>query len=193
MLLRGIDNLPVIDIADITSRVRSAWPLAAQEMQDPYSQAGMLAVLNKLTKMSQSALLRFRILLNDRNNRISNGGLVLQPSFIPQHRREEIHQNSMLSRELQRQRFDRLNDDNFKLVRNFTDERRNLLHEPVHGALRARLQQRGDRQGGNGPVRVRDEVLQVQVAGRDGGRVGHGHLVQGADGREPDGRLRAGA
>lgn len=51
-----------------------------------------------------------------------------------------------------------------ELVRDFRDKRGDLLHEPVHAALTARLQQSGDGQCGNAAVRVCDQVLQVQVA-----------------------------
>lgn len=39
-----------------------------------------------------------------------------------------------------------------------------MLHEAVHAALAAGLQQGGDGQGGDAAVGVSDQVLQVQVA-----------------------------
>lgn len=69
-----------------------------------------------------------------------------------------------------------------ELVRDLRDEGGDLLHEPVHAALAARLQQRGDGQRGDAAVGVGDEVLQVQVARRHGRGMLHGHL-RGEDGR----------
>lgn len=64
-----------------------------------------------------------------------------------------------------------------ELVRDLRDEGGDLLHEAVHAALAARLQQRGDGQGRDAAVRVGDQVLQVQVTGRHCRRVLHRHLV----------------
>lgn len=46
-----------------------------------------------------------------------------------------------------------------ELVRDLRDKGGDLLHEPVHAALAARLQQRGDGQRGDAAVGVGDEVL----------------------------------
>lgn len=77
-----------------------------------------------------------------------------------------------------------------ELVRDLGDKGGDLLHEPVHAALAARLQQSGDGQRGNAAVGVGDEVLQVQVARGHGGGMLHGHL-SGGDGNQishlPDG------
>ena len=48
------------------------------------------------------------------------------------------------------------------------------------------LEEGGDGQGGNRAVRVGNQVLEVEIARRDRGRMGHRHLVQGADSREPE-------
>ena len=51
------------------------------------------------------------------------------------------------------------------------------------------LEEGGDGKSGNAPVRVRDEVLQVHIAGGDSVRMDHGYTVQGLHSRETDGRL----
>lgn len=73
------------------------------------------------------------------------------------------------------------NFTDLELVRDFWDEWGNLLHEPVHAALTARLQQSGDGQCGDAAVRVRDQVLQVQVACSHSWWMLHGHLVDRED------------
>lgn len=52
-----------------------------------------------------------------------------------------------------------------ELVRDLGHKRGDLLHESVHAALTAGLEQCGDGQRGDAAVRVGDQVLQVQVAG----------------------------
>lgn len=64
-----------------------------------------------------------------------------------------------------------------ELIWDLGHERRDLLHESVHAALAARLEQSGDGQRGNAAVRVGDQVLQVQVARCHSWWVLHGHLV----------------
>lgn len=64
-----------------------------------------------------------------------------------------------------------------ELVRDLRDERGDLLHESVHAALTAGLEQSGDGQRGDAAVRVSDQVLQVQVACGHSRWMLHGHLV----------------
>lgn len=66
---------------------------------------------------------------------------------------------------------------NLELVRDLRDEGGDLFHEPVHAALAARLQQRGDGQSSNTTIRVGDQVLQVQVTSSHCRGVLHRHLV----------------
>lgn len=74
-----------------------------------------------------------------------------------------------------------------ELIRDLRDKGGDLLHEPVHTALAARLQESGDGQRGNAAVGVSDEVLQVQVARGHSGGMLHGHL---ADGHREDNQIR---
>ena len=84
-----------------------------------------------------------------------------------------------------------LHHDNLELIRYVVEEGRDGLHEAIHGALGAGLEQGGDGERGDGAVHVLDEVLQVQVAGGDGVGVRHGYLAEGADSCEPEERGRA--
>ena len=54
------------------------------------------------------------------------------------------------------------------------------------------LQECGDGQGGDAAVTVRDEVLQIHIAGGDSVRMDHSNAVQGLHSREPDGGLGRG-
>lgn len=65
-----------------------------------------------------------------------------------------------------------------ELVRDLRHKGGDLLHEPVHAALTARLQQGGDGQSGNAAVRIRDQVLQVQVACSHSWWMLHGNLAE---------------
>ena len=65
----------------------------------------------------------------------------------------------------------RFHDNNLEFITNFTHKRRDLFHQTVDGAFVARLQQCGDRQGGDGTVGVRYEAFHVVVAFRYTGRV----------------------
>ena len=46
-------------------------------MQDPDSEAGVLAVLDELAKVGEAALLGLGVLLNDRDDRVGDRSLVL--------------------------------------------------------------------------------------------------------------------
>lgn len=162
-------------------------------MQDPHRQGRVLTILYKLAQMRQPGLLRLRIILNDGNDRVCDRRLVLQTALVPQHRRQEIHENAVLPRELQSERSNRLHHDHLKLIAYFRNETGDLLHEPVHGRLRPGFQQSGDRQSGDRPVRIGNQILQVQVARGDGGRMVDGDLVQRSDGGETQRRFREAA
>ena len=70
-----------------------------------------------------------------------------------------------------------LHDDDLELVGNFWHEGGDLLHESVDGGLISGFEQRGDGQSGDGPVHVRDQVLQIQIASRHRRRMTHGNLM----------------
>ena len=63
-----------------------------------------------------------------------------------------------------------------KFVRNLIDKGSNLLHESIHGALRAGFQQSCDCQSCNWPIWVGDQIFKVQIASRHGCRMSHRHL-----------------
>ena len=72
----------------------------------------------------------------------------------PEHSREKVEKDAVLLGELGAEGADGLHHHNLELVGDLGDEAGDLLHEPVHARLRASLQQGGDGQGGDGPVRI---------------------------------------
>ena len=63
-----------------------------------------------------------------------------------------------------------------EFVRYFRDERSDLFHKTIDWSFSASLQQRSNGQGGNRTIRVRYQILQIQIAGRHSSRVRHGNL-----------------
>ena len=82
------------------------------------------------------------------------------------------------------------NGVDLKLVGDLGHEGGDLLHEALNLALRAGLEERRDGERGNRAVRIRDHILQVQVAECDSEREGHSDSVQRAHGGEPKRGLR---
>ena len=183
----------VVDETDVASGVGGPGTFLAQQVQDLHRQDGVLAVLYELAQVGQSVLLRLGVLLDHGDDGVGNAGLVVQAALVSQHARQEVEKDPVLLGELLAETADGLNHHDLELVRDLRDEGGNLLHQPVHAALGSGLEEGGDGQGGDGPVAVRDEVLQVQVAGCHCGRVGHGHLVEGSHGSKPQGWFRRGA
>ena len=53
-------------------------------------------------------LLGLGVLLDDGDDGVGDGGLVLEAALVAQHRRQEVHQHAVLARELEAQRLDGL-------------------------------------------------------------------------------------
>ena len=118
------------------------------------------------------------ILLYHSDDGRHDGLLVIKASLLPQHGGQECHQHVMLAWELDTDTLYGLHHDGLELVRDLRHEGGDLFHESLHTPLAPRLEQSGDGQGGNAAVVVRDEVLQVHIAGGDGIRVEHGDAIQ---------------
>lgn len=58
-----------------------------------------------------------------------------QTSFISEHAGQEVHEDSVLPRELEGQGLDGLNDDHLELVRDLAHEGGDLLHQTVDRGL----------------------------------------------------------
>lgn len=71
----------VVDEADVLEWLRSSWSLFAEQMEDTRCQDSVLAVLDELAQVGQSGLLRLRILLNDRDDRVNDRPLVIKSSL----------------------------------------------------------------------------------------------------------------
>ena len=53
-------------------------------MEDPDGEGGVLAVLDELAEVAEAVLLRLRVLLDDRDDRVRDRRLVLQPALVPE-------------------------------------------------------------------------------------------------------------
>ena len=53
-------------------------------MEDPDCEGGVLAVLDELAEVAQPVLLRLGVLLDDRDDRVRDRRLVLQPALVPE-------------------------------------------------------------------------------------------------------------
>lgn len=72
---------PVVDEADVFGGVVGLGPLLAQEMQDAGSQHCELAVLNELAQVGQPCLLALSVLLNDADDTVHDGPLILKAAL----------------------------------------------------------------------------------------------------------------
>ena len=187
---RILQDDAVVDEANVFGGLLGARTLLAEQVQNAHGQARVLAVFDELAQVRQTGLFGVGIVLDDGDDRVGDRGLVLEAALVAQHRRQEAHQDAVLARELEAERANGLDHHHLELVRDLRDEGGDLLHQPVDRRLAARLQQRRDGQRGDRAVRVRDQVLQVHVAGRHGRRVRHGHLVQRPHGRETQHRFQ---
>jgi hypothetical protein len=170
----------VVDEPDVAGGVLGLGALAPQEVQDLHRQEGELAVLDELGELRQAGLLGLGHVADQRQHRVHDGALVLEPPVLAQHARQEGQQRAVLGGELDAQRAHRLHHHHLELVGQLRHEAADLLEQPLHRRLVARLEQGGDGQGGDGAVGVGDERLHVDVAPRHRQRVRHGHRVEGA-------------
>ena len=225
-----LQHHPVENEADVLGRLGGARALLAQQMQNLDGQHRVFAVLDELAQMSQTCLLALRILLNDADDTVHDGALILKTTLQEGNRVErtrhiageeatksDLHHlwacwtrssswrcasGDISDKErwwpappppedIRHIQFDRRQvrkgstkqskqargGSDLELIRDLRNKRRDLLHESVHAALAARLEQGGDGQCGDAAVGVCDQVLQVQVARSHRWWVLHGHLV----------------
>ncbi len=132
--------------------------------------------LNEFAEVSKAGLLGLRNLPDQDQHRVHDGLLELEAAIFSQYIAEEVHERTVLLRELQAQGADGLHNDNLELIRDVGHEGGHLLEQALHAALCAGLQQRGDGQRGNAAVLVRDEGLHVQIAVHHCPWVGLSHL-----------------
>ena len=57
--------------------------LRTEEVEDPDCEGGVLAVLDEFAEVAEAVLLRLRVLLDYRDDRVRDRGLVLQPALVP--------------------------------------------------------------------------------------------------------------
>lgn len=71
----------VEDETDVFGGGRGTWSLFPQQVKYLSGQYGVLAILDKLTQMSQACLLTLWVFLNDTDDAIHNGSLVLKSTL----------------------------------------------------------------------------------------------------------------
>lgn len=74
------DN-PVVDEANVFGGVVGFGPFLPQEVEDPSGQHGELAVLDEFAEMGQACLFALRVLLNDADDAVHDGSLVLKAAL----------------------------------------------------------------------------------------------------------------
>lgn len=74
------DN-PVVDEADVFRGVVGFGPFLPQEVQDPCGQHCELAVLDELAEVRQASFLALRVLLDDADDAVHDGSLVLKATL----------------------------------------------------------------------------------------------------------------
>lgn len=67
--------------ANVLGGLRGAWTLFAQQVQDLCGKHSVLAVLNKLAQMGQARLFALRVLLDDADDAVHDGPLVLKSTL----------------------------------------------------------------------------------------------------------------
>lgn len=67
--------------ANVLGGLRGAWTLFAQQVQDLCGKHSVLAVLDKLAQMGQARLFALRVLLDDADDAVHDGPLVLKSTL----------------------------------------------------------------------------------------------------------------
>ena len=77
----ALEDHTVVDEADVVGGLRSARPLAAQQVEDARRQHRVLAVLDELAQVRQPHLLRLAVLLQDADDRVDDCLLVVEAAL----------------------------------------------------------------------------------------------------------------
>lgn len=77
----ALQHHSVEDEADVFGGLWGAWALFAQQVQDFCGQHRVLAVLDKLAQMGQACLFALRVLLDDADDAVHDGPLVLKATL----------------------------------------------------------------------------------------------------------------
>jgi hypothetical protein len=146
------------------------------------SELGKLAVFNELAQVSQRILFRIGYKFDQVKHALHNSTLELIAALITQDAAEEGQHASLLAWELEAQRPDSLHDGDLELVCDFRHEAGNLLHQPVDTSFIASLEESGNGECSNRPVRVGDEELDIRIADVDSLRLECSKVVEDAKG-----------
>lgn len=77
----ALQHHPVEDEADVLGGLGGAWALFAQQVQDLCGQHCVLAVLDELAQVGQARLFALWVLLNDADDAVHDGPLVLKTTL----------------------------------------------------------------------------------------------------------------
>ena len=164
---RVLKHDTVIDESDVLGRVRRLGALDTQQVEHTNREFCELAVLDELTQVRERLLLALPDELDHVEDGFDDRALKVVSALVAQDARQEREHRFVLGRELEAERADGVDDDDLELIADLAHEAADLLHEAIDGRLIAGLKQRRNSVGRNTAVRVRDKVLEVDVASRD--------------------------
>ena len=70
------------------------WTCVSEQMKDAHGQARLLAVLYELAQVRQT------VVLDDGDDGVGDGGLVVESSLVTDHPREKVHEDAVFLGEL---------------------------------------------------------------------------------------------
>ena len=97
---RVLEQYAVVDEADVSGRVCCEWSFLSEQVEDAHGQAGVLAVLYEIAQVRQIVDLRLGVVLDDGDDGVGDGGLVVESSLVAKHPRVEVHEDAVFLGEL---------------------------------------------------------------------------------------------
>ena len=76
-----LQDHPVVDKPDVLGWLHGAWPLSSQQVKDTCGQHGVLTILDEFAEMSQTRLLGLCVLLQNADDGVNYGLLVLKATL----------------------------------------------------------------------------------------------------------------
>ncbi len=98
-----------------------------------------LAIFNKLAEVGESLLFGFSNELDHVEYSFNDCPFEIIATLVAQDARQKSKHGGMLCGKLEAERADRIDNDDFKFVRDLAHEAGDLLHQAVHGCLIAGL------------------------------------------------------
>lgn len=171
----------VVDVANVLGGLGSLGAFQTKQVENAHGKLRKLAVLDKFAEMGERILLRVGHELDEVEHALHHRPLELVAAFVAKDAAEEGQHAGLLAGELEAERSDSFDDGDLEFVGNLRHEGGDLLHQAVHASLVARLEKGRDGKGGDGPVAVRDEELDVGIAHVDSVGLERGKVVEDAE------------